>query len=89
MQMAAYLRIAGVMIAGMTLLGCATTKPSKPAAVANDPSCLADTGSRISPAPGKCRGVGRSYSEQDIDRTGQTSAGNALGLLDSSITVHH
>ncbi|HXP64731.1 MAG TPA: hypothetical protein VN815_04575 [Steroidobacteraceae bacterium] len=87
--MAAYMRIAGVMIAGITLLGCATTKPPTQAAAANDPSCLTGTGSRIAPAPGQCRGVGRSYSNQDIDRTGQTSAGNALGLLDSSITVHH
>jgi hypothetical protein len=90
--MATYVRIAGLIIAGVTLFGCAATdgaKP-KPASVAaiKDPTCLTDTGSRISPAPGQCRGIGRSYSNQDIERTGSTSAGDALGLLDSSITVH-
>jgi len=89
--MAAYMRIAGVIVAGMTLFGCATTTPNanaKPAtaAVSKDPTCLTDTGSRI---PGsKCRGYGRSYSNEDIDRTGQTNAADALALLDPSITVH-
>lgn len=89
--MAAYMRIAGLIIAGVSLCGCAATganpKPTS-AAVVKDPTCLTDTGSRISPAPGQCRGVGRSYSNQDIERTGSTSAGDALGLLDSSITIH-
>jgi hypothetical protein len=49
---------------------------------------LTETGSRISPAPPKCRGIGRSYSSDDIQRTGQTSAADALGLLDPSVTVH-
>jgi hypothetical protein len=90
--MATYVRIAGLVIAAVTLLGCATTNGAKPtpatAAVLKDPTCLTDTGSRISPSPGQCRGIGRSYSNQDIERTGSTSAGDALGLLDSSITVH-
>ena len=62
-------------------------KPAASAAVVKDPTCLTQTGSRIS-TPGQCRGVGRSYSNQDIERTGSTSAGDALALLDSSITVH-
>jgi hypothetical protein len=49
---------------------------------------LTDTGSRISPTPPKCRGFGRSYSGDDIQRTGQTSAADALALLDPSVTVH-
>jgi hypothetical protein len=90
--MKAYMRIAAVIVAGGTLFGCATTaenaKP-KPAATAaaKDPSCLTETGSRISGAS-KCRGFGRSYSSDDIERTGQTTAADALGLLDPSITVH-
>jgi hypothetical protein len=89
--MAAYMRIAGLIVAGVALFGCATTTPdakAKPAtaAVVKDPTCLTETGSRI---PGsKCRGYGRSYSNEDIERTGSTSAGDALALLDSSITVH-
>lgn len=91
--MAAYMRIAGLIVAGVTLFGCATTADngkSKPAtAMAKDPTCLTETGSRISPGPARCRGIGRSYSSDDIERTGSTSAGQALSLLDSSITVHH
>jgi hypothetical protein len=89
--MAAYMRIAGVIVAGVTLFGCATTADNakaKPAtaAVVKDPTCLTETGSRI---PGsKCRGYGRAYSNEDIDRTGQTNAADALALLDPSITVH-
>jgi len=91
--MAAYLRIAGVIVAGVTLFGCATTTPNakaKPAtaAVAKDPTCLTETGSRITTGPSKCRGYGRSYSNEDIERTGQTSAADALALVDPSITVH-
>ena len=86
--MVPYTRIAGVVIAGLTLLGCATTKPPASAAALKDSSCLTDTGSRVSVGPGQCRGFGRSYSTQDIQRTGQTSAADALSLLDSSVTVH-
>jgi hypothetical protein len=90
--MRAYMRIAAVILAGASLFGCATTadtaKP-KPAvsAATQDPSCLTDTGSRIA-GTSKCRGFGRSYSGTDIDRTGQTSAADALAQLDPSITVH-
>jgi hypothetical protein len=92
--MRAYMRIAAVIVGGAALFGCATTadnakpKPAVPtAAAAQDPSCLTDTGSRIAGAS-KCRGYGRSYSSTDIDRTGQTSAADALALLDPSVTVH-
>lgn len=92
--MKGYVRIAGVIVAGITLFGCAANgvKPQSPdsAALSNDPSCLTDTGSRIiSPKGTKCRGIGRSYSNEDIQRTGSTSAGEALSLLDSSVVVHH
>jgi len=88
--MTAYMRIAGAIVAGVALFGCAATTPNakaKPATAAvKDPTCLTETGSRV---PGsKCRGYGRSYSNEDIERTGQTSAGDALSLLDPSITVH-
>jgi hypothetical protein len=90
--MTAYTRIAVIVVAGAALFGCATTadnaKP-KPAvaAAAQDPTCLTDTGSRIS-GTSKCRGYGRAYSNEDIQRTGQTSAADALALLDPSVTVH-
>jgi hypothetical protein len=90
--MAAYMRVAALIVAGAALYGCATTAEngkSKPATVlAKDPSCLTETGSRISAGPTKCRGTGRAYSSDDIQRTGSTSAADALGLLDPSVTVH-
>jgi hypothetical protein len=80
------------ILAALALFGCAATSPnSKPAAAAvaaNDPNCLTQTGSNIPHGKGKCVGYGRSYSSEDIDRTGATSAGAALRLLDPSLTVH-
>lgn len=92
--MITYLRIAG-LICVAALCGCASTggngaaKPATATAMSKDPTCLTDTGSRIDPGPSMCRGVGRSYTSQDIDKTGSTSAADALRLLDSSVTVHH
>jgi len=89
--MAAHMRIAGVILAEVALFGCANMTPNanaKPATagVVKDPTCLTETGSRV---PGsKCRGYGRSYSNEDLERTGQTSAADALALVDPSITVH-
>ena len=90
--MSATMRIAGIIVAGLVLFGCAaTSQNTKPAASAatNNPNCLTDTGDRISSGKQGCRGYGRSYSKDDIDRTGLTTAGDALGLLDPSVTVHH
>jgi len=91
--MTAHMRIALVIVAGATLFGCASTAPnatSKPAvsaATVKNPNCLTDTGDRLA-GTSKCRGYGRSYSSQDIDRTGQTNAADALALLDPAVTVH-
>ena len=89
--MSATMRIAGVIVSGLVLFGCAATPQSKPAATAamKDPNCLTDTGDRIPSGKQGCRGYGRSYSKDDIDRTVSISAGDALGLLDPSVTVHH
>ena len=92
--MAIYTRIAAAIAAGLILAGCASVaddakaKPEKPTAVAANPSCLTQTGSRIS-AKGECRGNGRSYTSDDMNRTGTTTVGDALPLLDPSIVVHH
>jgi len=83
--------ILGTIVAGLGLAGCAATaghaKPGAEASAAlrTDPTCLTATGD--SPAGGACRGYGRSYSHDDIARTGATTAGDALQLLDPSITV--
>ena len=91
--MSATMRIAGVIVSGLVLFGCAATpqSQSKPAttAASKDSNCLTETGSRIPSHKPGCRGYGRSYSHDDIDRTGQTDAASALALIDPSITVHH
>jgi hypothetical protein len=82
-------RIAAAIAAGLILAGCAANvKPNaeRSAAVAADPTCLTDTGIRFSGA--KCSAVGRSYTHDDIRNTGAAQVGDALPLLDPSITVH-
>jgi hypothetical protein len=75
-------------------VACSTTDlsksaPPKTAAVATRP-CPQDSSSRIPLRPGECSPVpGRTYSDKDMERTGQTDVGNALQMLDPSITVHH
>jgi hypothetical protein len=86
-------RMAGLssIAAALVLSGCASTAgntPAKPVAAAPPAGCVSDTGSRIA-APGDCAGFGRSYSQEDIKRTGQPTAGGALGLLDPTVTVSH
>lgn len=63
--------------------------PAKQAAVKpGDRNCIRDTGSLIKPKDGACLPVaGRSYGQDDIQRTGKTRLGPALQDLDSSVTV--
>jgi hypothetical protein len=63
------------------------TAPPQAKPAAPDPHCLHDTGTRLPVKPGTCSGVGRSYGADDVSRTGATTAGGALGLLDPSVTV--
>lgn len=50
--------------------------------------CIRDTGSHIPPPKGRCLPVaGNSYSQQDIQRTGANNVGQALQMLDPSVTV--
>ncbi|MGH8137300.1 MAG: hypothetical protein ACREVV_03780 [Steroidobacteraceae bacterium] len=82
-------------VASACAVACTST-PSSPDARAASASntvpitCIRDSGSRIPANPQGCQDVaGRSYSHEDIDRTGQTDVGNALRMLDPSVTVHH
>ncbi|HEY9131510.1 MAG TPA: hypothetical protein VIM98_07100 [Dyella sp.] len=53
-----------------------------------DRNCIRDTGSLIKPKDGACLPVaGRSYGQEDLQRTGKTRLGPALQDLDSSVTV--
>jgi hypothetical protein len=52
------------------------------------PSCLRDTGTRIPRKAPECSATGDSYTGEDIKGTGAISVGDALRLLDPSITIH-
>jgi len=82
-------------VVATSAVACSTTSPPSSetrtaAAAAPAQACVPETASRLPMRPGACSSVpGRSYSNEDIERTGQTNVGDALGLLDPSITVHH
>ena len=80
---------AGLVLASSVAIGDdAAPQTQKHSAAAENPTCLTQTGSRIA-GKGKCRGTGRSYSSDDLRRTGDATVGGALRLLDPSITIHH
>ena len=68
----------------------ATRAPPKSAALAPAPApgCVGDTATRIPVKEGECAGFGRTYTQQDLQRTGQTDTAQALRYLDPSLTVH-
>ncbi|MHB1058654.1 MAG: hypothetical protein ACYC0F_12335 [Rhodanobacter sp.] len=69
-------------------VGSSRHQPVPRTAGPNDRHCIRNTGSRIPVKEGHCLPViGRSYSQQDLQRTGQTDLGSALQQLDPSITV--
>jgi hypothetical protein len=71
-------------------VACATTAPTRTAVATAAQPCNQDTASRIPMRPGECSSApGRTYSDKDIERTGQTNVGDALQMLDPSITTHH
>lgn len=54
----------------------------------DDHNCIRETGSHIRARKGHCLPVnGRSYSQQDLQRTGEPELGRALQKLDPRITV--
>ncbi len=75
---------------GLGLGGCATHLAA-PAArtAANAPreaDCIRDTGSRIPSPDHPCRNVpGSTYSQQELEMTGQTNPGAALRQLSPSV----
>jgi hypothetical protein len=101
--MSRFVFVSLLLLAGAGISAAAQAQASQPAvsdhaaATAAHPSsgpkpgdrnCIRDTGSLIPPKKGECLPVaGRSYSQQDIQRTGQTTLGPALRDLDPSISV--
>jgi hypothetical protein len=92
--MTTYLRVTSAIATVLILAACAANtaglqpKAAASEAVAQNPACLSQTGSRIAGTGAHCSAIGRSYSSDDINRTGSTTAGEALRLLDPSITIH-
>lgn len=68
--------------------GSSSQPSAQRAARADDRNCIRETGSHIPVKKGQCLPVnGRSYSQEDLQRTGETQLGRALQKLDPSITV--
>jgi hypothetical protein len=88
--LAAALVSAPTLFAQAAPVGTAQAAPSKTSGPLKpgDRNCLRSTGSLIPPAKGACLPVaGRSYGRDDIQRTGATTMGGALRLLDPSVQV--
>jgi hypothetical protein len=82
--------------AGLALAACAgaprvnTAGNDGPPATVQKTRCVThDTASRIPQTDPQCQASGRSYSGEDISRTGAQTAGQALQLLDPSVTISH
>jgi hypothetical protein len=81
-------------VVSASAVGCSSTpqpRPDTPAAASTTPRpCAPVTASRIPARPDECSpSPGRTYSQEDVERTGQTNVADALQMLDPSITVHH
>jgi len=83
-----------VALAASGLGGCAThptpaheqTAQSTP----QNPECVQDTGTRIQQPEGTCRNVpGSSYTQTDIQRTGELDTAKALQKLDPRLSAGH
>ncbi|MBV8783555.1 MAG: hypothetical protein JOZ67_05145 [Gammaproteobacteria bacterium] len=79
-----------ITLAALLAAGCASTRtePAAAAKTAAQPpasNCVA-TASRI--PQNNCSGPGRTYSQEDLERTGQVNPGAALQMLDPSISGH-
>jgi hypothetical protein len=82
-------RFGGIAAALLVLAACvsAGTKPNT-AATEKNSSCLSDTGSLFATKPPDCSAFGRSYTSEDMSRTGKTDSGQALRQLDPSLVIH-
>jgi hypothetical protein len=50
--------------------------------------CVNKTATRLPTSPDECAGFGNSHSSDALKSTGKPQAGDALRLLDPSVTVH-
>jgi hypothetical protein len=75
-------RMTSAALSLVVLCACAGSN-----AVVKNSSCPTETGSRLAGSAAECP-PGHSYSSDDIQRTGATTVGGSLRLLDPSLTVH-
>jgi hypothetical protein len=63
--------------------GCATHVPPSARTAASPPSCVRETGSRIAKPDSPCvNAPGASYTQEDLQRTGEINVGDALKKMD-------
>lgn len=92
--MSAVLNKALIVCVSLCVAACATSRSPPGAAkgaaadIRPPAGCVADTATRIPVSPRECAGFGRVWTQEDVKTTGATSAGEALRLLDPSVTVH-
>jgi hypothetical protein len=84
------------LLAGACFLGllsaCATGHDQRSASAAapdHGPMCVSATGERMPAKSGSCSVYGRSWSREDLERSGQPDVGQALQQIDPSVTVQH
>lgn len=83
--------------AGLTLCfaACASTRSAPGAATSTTAAptnlpragCVPSTATRIPLSPGECAGFGHTWTQEDIKRTGASDSGQALRLLDPTLSV--
>jgi len=80
-------------VVSASVVGCSGTPQPRPdarTAAATARPCSLATASRLPAKPDECSATpGRTYTQTDVQQTGQTNVGDALQMLDPSITVHH
>lgn len=87
--MSTRIRVTGVLLTALAICGCASNATTASSTAAAR-SCTDSAVSGNTVAHDACVKPGeRSYSQADIERTGKTSAGDALALLDPAIVVKH
>jgi hypothetical protein len=84
--------LSSLSVLSLLLAACATP-PANPgkstAAVQTPPGCVGQSATRIPVKEGTCAGFGSTYTRQDIDNTGQTTADRALALMDPAVRTGH
>ena len=80
-------------VASASIAACSTAaqpRPDAKAAAVSTSRCSRESASGVSTPGNECSASPvRTYSHDDVERTGQINAGDALQRLDPSISVHH